>query len=123
MTLTNRSRALKLLESSAPAETVLLWQVACELGAVLTRIGPRARNVPDRRAALQSIQARMSLALPTPEVLDTAWKLRDKHQLSYWDALLLAACVDCGVTRLYSEDIQGKPEIEGVGIINPFAPS
>jgi len=29
--------------------------------------------------------------------------------------------VDAGVTRLYSEDVQSRPTIRGVTIVNPFA--
>lgn len=115
------TRALELMESARPDDTVLLWQVACELGAVLTRIGPRSPNVPDRRAALESVRARLTLAMPSPDVLDSAWRLKEAHQLSYWDALLIAACIDAGVTRLYTEDLQSRPVIEGVNIVNPFA--
>lgn len=35
--------------------------------------------------------------------------------------MLLAACVDAGVTQLFSEDLQSSPTIRGVRIINPFA--
>ncbi len=113
-------RALELLHAASPDDTILLWQVACELGAVLTRIGPRALQVRDRQLAIESVRARMALAMPSPEVLDSAWKLRDSYQLSFWDALLVAACREAGVNRLYTEDLQSRPEIEGVTIVNPF---
>lgn len=113
-------RAIALIESLPAGSTILLWQVACELGGVLTRIGPRARNVADRHTAIESVLARFPLVTPRPEVFETAWQLRDAHQLSWWDGLLLAACIDAGITRLYTEDIQGKPIIGGVEIINPF---
>jgi predicted nucleic acid-binding protein len=34
--------------------------------------------------------------------------------------MLLAACADAGVERLYSEDVQSCPSISGVEIVNPF---
>jgi predicted nucleic acid-binding protein len=114
-------KAVTLIESAPLGETVLLWQVACELSAVLTRIGSRSRNIPDRRAAIDSIRARFPLIPPTPAVFESSWRLRDEHQMSFWDALLLAACLDAGVTRLYTEDLQSRPVIEGVEIVNPFA--
>lgn len=113
-------KSLELLKNASPEETILPWQVACELGAVLTRIGPRAPKVPDRQLAIESVRARMTLAMPSPDVLDSAWQLRDAFQLSYWDALLLAACHEAGVTTLYTEDVQSQSEIAGVKIVNPF---
>lgn len=29
------------------------------------------------------------------------------RQCSYWDAMIIAACLEAGVTRLYSEDLPG----------------
>ena len=41
--------------------------------------------------------------------------------LSFWDALIVAACVENGVTRLYSEDFDASTSaLTGVLIINPF---
>jgi predicted nucleic acid-binding protein len=80
-------RAIELIASLHPSETVLLWQVACELGAVLTRIGSRARNVPDPAWALASVRTRFPLVLPQESVLDAAWRIREMHQTSIWDAL------------------------------------
>lgn len=115
------TRALELITTLPVGDTVLLWQVACELSAVLTRIGPRAPNIADPERALIIVRARFPLVIPRDSVLDLAWRIRRDHQVSTWDALLIAACVDAGVTRLYTEDLQGKPVIEGVEIVSPFA--
>ena len=48
---------------------------------------------------------------------------RDFHLargVSFWDSMLYAACLDTGVTRLYSEDVPGSA-IPGLEIVNPFA--
>lgn len=34
--------------------------------------------------------------------------------------MLLAACKEAGVTRLYSEDMQHGADYDGVTIVNPF---
>ena len=115
-----RRAALGFMESLPVEETVLLWQVALEFSSVITRSGTRERKVADRRAAIESLCQRFPLVMPGPDVLASAWNLREKHQLSWWDAALIAACLDAGVSRLYSEDLQSKPVIEGVAIVNPF---
>jgi predicted nucleic acid-binding protein len=35
--------------------------------------------------------------------------------------MIVAACLECGVTRLYSEDLPGRPVPAPLEIINPFA--
>jgi len=34
--------------------------------------------------------------------------------------MIVAACLDGGVTRLYSEDFDAYSNIEGLSLINPF---
>jgi predicted nucleic acid-binding protein len=114
-------RAVALLEEIAPQQAILLWQVVCEFGAALSRrqaAGQFRIQVPEVVDAWLEI---FPLALPTRAVLSTAWRLQSQFQVSYWDAMLLAACRDAGVTRLYTEDLQSRPIIEGIEIVNPFA--
>ena len=40
---------------------------------------------------------------------------------SIWDSLLIAACQEASVTRLYTEDMQHGADYDGVNIVNPFA--
>jgi len=35
--------------------------------------------------------------------------------------MIIAACLECGVTRLYSEDLPGRA-IRGLEVVNPFVP-
>ena len=45
------------------------------------------------------------LALPSPQVFTRYFDLYSRFSLSHWDAMLLAACKEAGVTMLYSEDM------------------
>lgn len=50
-----------------------------------------------------------------------ASRLRTSYSLSYWDSLIVAAAIDAGCTRLFSEDMQHGQTIEDcLTIINPF---
>ena len=42
-----------------------------------------------------------------------------RQHVSFWDALILAACLDAGVSLLYSEDIPGG-DIGNIPVVNPF---
>jgi predicted nucleic acid-binding protein len=42
------------------------------------------------------------------------------YRYSFYDSLIVAAALDAGCTRLYSEDMQDGQRIEGLTIENPF---
>jgi predicted nucleic acid-binding protein len=112
--------ALSLIDSLNPNEIVLPWQIVVEFGAVMAKLVAKKAVLGDVNAAVPLLQQKWRLVLPRESILDFAASIRGNYHVSYWDSLLIAACVDAGVTRLYSEDTQSKPIIEGVEIINPF---
>jgi predicted nucleic acid-binding protein len=61
-----------------------------------------------------------SLKFPTAKVFERGFLLHERYSLSHWDSLLIAACLEAGVTRLYSEDMQHGADYDGVNIVNPF---
>jgi predicted nucleic acid-binding protein len=54
------------------------------------------------------------------EVMARAWKLQDRFQLSFWDALIVAAAKIASCRYLLSEDFQHHQDLDGVVIVNPF---
>jgi predicted nucleic acid-binding protein len=46
--------------------------------------------------------------------------LKDRFQISYWDAAIVAAAKRLGATTLYSEDLADGQVFEGVQVVNPF---
>ena len=54
--------------------------------------------------------------------MDRAELLLNRYSLSFWDAMIIAACLEGGVERLYSEDFDAYPTINGLEIVNPFKP-
>ncbi len=60
------------------------------------------------------------VVMPIPELWSRCRELQQNHSLHIWDALLIACCIDAGVSVLYSEDI-GQGNIAGLRIVNPFA--
>ena len=73
------------------------------------------------KARFQEVLQLFSVRSPTALVLEHSFTLHEHYSLSHWDSLLVAACQDAGVTRLYSEDMQDGADYDGVNIINPFA--
>jgi predicted nucleic acid-binding protein len=56
----------------------------------------------------------------TPELLNGAWELEDRHQLSYWDALIVAAAQEAECRFLLTEDLQSGARYGDVQVIDPF---
>jgi predicted nucleic acid-binding protein len=53
-------------------------------------------------------------------VLERGWKIQDRYQLSYWDALIVAAAKVCRCHYLLTEDLQSGQKLDGIEVVNPF---
>jgi predicted nucleic acid-binding protein len=103
------------------ADGVLLWQVACEYLAASRKLEQFGYDLTQALADVSDMRAAWLTVHPTWEVADRAERLLQKYSLSFWDALLVAACLEAGVTRLYTEDFADSLRAEGLEVINPFA--
>jgi predicted nucleic acid-binding protein len=115
-----QARAIAFLESLDAVNTVTPWQVACEVGSVLLDHARRGRFSGDPAVAITALRSRFRIVTPREHALDIALGLVATSRVSYWDSLLIAACIDAGVRTLYTEDVQAMPQIAGVDIVNPF---
>jgi predicted nucleic acid-binding protein len=52
--------------------------------------------------------------------LELAWQLQDRYQLSFWDALIVAAAKAAGCAFVLTEDLQTGQDLDGVKVLNPF---
>ena len=118
------ARALLLNLENSPTPFVLLWQVAGEFIACLTRWEQSGRiHTDDTLRYLNHFVLHLGVAMPTVSVLREAVIIRQQYSVSHWDSMLLAACAEAGVTTLYSEDL-GDGQIYGpVTVANPFRDS
>lgn len=104
---------------------VLPWQVGCEFIAASKKLAPLGFSQDRAWQELSDMRASADLiALPDPVDWDLARDLQRREMLSFWDALLLATCMRCGVNTLHTEDIGSPRIIRGLELRNPFlAPS
>jgi predicted nucleic acid-binding protein len=116
-----RRRAIALDLVSKTEDGVLLWQVAAEFIAAARKLSPQGFSAAAAWERLSEFMDLFPLVLPTSEALDRARLLHLEQQIAFWDAMLLAACLTGGVTRLYSEDLPGRARIGALDIVNPFA--
>ncbi len=54
-------------------------------------------------------------------LVQQAISLRESHQISYWDAAIVAAAIRSGAQELVTEDLNAGQAIEGIRVVNPFA--
>jgi predicted nucleic acid-binding protein len=83
----------------------------------------RKFNVSWSRIGLISAAILESCPDPLPLRLDThraALRICERYGYSVYDGLIVAAAVEAGCTKLYSEDMQHGQVVEGVRIENPF---
>ena len=52
--------------------------------------------------------------------VEAAWGVESRFQLSYWDALMVAAAQQQGCNLLLTEDLQHDQQFDGLRVVNPF---
>lgn len=105
-----------------PLNTVLLLQVAGELLNRLRKWQAVKRvSSADVESHVRDLLAAFPLVAPSEQLFAHYFHLYTRFSLSHWDAMLLAACKEAGVTTLYSEDLQAGIDYDGVVVVNPFA--
>ncbi len=112
-----RSREL-IAEVVASGSGVISTQVLQEFYVTATR----KMGVPPlaAKSVVQSFRIFEVVQL-SPDLIDQAIDRSVLSQLSFWDALIVAASVASGCTTIYSEDLNAGQVIDGVKITNPFA--
>ncbi|HKH98170.1 MAG TPA: PIN domain-containing protein [Candidatus Sulfotelmatobacter sp.] len=111
-------KSLDLVTEHRRARTgVVSLQVLQEYFVTVTR-----KLQLDARIARRKVELLAEFDVAAPEVVDilAAIDLHRLHGFSFWDALILRAAKQAGCTVLFSEDMQGAREIDGVRIVNPF---
>jgi len=110
-----------LHQLSGNRNTVLLWQVLAEFARWLKASEHAQRIEPTAVIEyINAVRRELPLRMPTPDCLDRALDLASRYSLSHWDSMLLAACLEAGVTTLYTEDMGAPRTIDSIELINPF---
>jgi predicted nucleic acid-binding protein len=112
----HRDLALELLDRS---DLALSAQVLAEFYSVATAKAKLNMTHDEAVVLLQSL-VRIPVCPITRELVMEAIELRQRCQISYWDAAIIAAAKQMGCTAVYSEDLNPGQSYEGVVVINPF---
>lgn len=114
-----RDAALELVRNLPQEAIVIPVQVLGELFNVLVRKAGKSRA--DAREALLSWRDSFPVAETTSEAMLAATDLAIDHQLSIWDAVILAVASQAGCRLLLSEDLHDGFTWGGVTVVSPFA--
>jgi predicted nucleic acid-binding protein len=98
---------------------VISTQVLQEFYVNVTRKIP----TPLSRAVAREIvrtYAAWQTEIVTPQDVEAASETEERHQISFWDALIVVAARKGGAARIYTEDLSAGCSISGVLIENPF---
>ncbi len=113
-------RAQELLKQGLEEDSaVLSVQVLGEFFVTVTRkirtplSLAEAREVVDMMAVLPLVDTDRPLNRRAIEICE-------RHQISYWDALIVAAAQRASCGKVLSEDLQSGATYDGVRIENPF---
>jgi len=111
-----RSRQL-MAEVAAAGRAVISTQVLQEYYVTATRklgVTPLAA-----KSVVQSFRM-FEIVQLSPDLIEQAIDRSVLSQLSFWDALIVAASAASGCTTIYSEDLNVGQVIGGVKVVNPF---
>jgi predicted nucleic acid-binding protein len=110
--------AIALIDSMA--DGALLWQVACEYLSASRKLESFGYEPEHAVADIAELRQGWTILLPKWATLDRAELLRKRYSLSFWDALLIAGCLEADVRTLYSEDFDAYGRIDSLELVNPF---
>ncbi len=113
-----QTKAAQLVASLT--DGVLLWQVACEFVAASRKLSAFGFDVEQAWREVRRLRSVWTTKLPGWSVAERAEDLMKQYRLSFWDAMIMAACLDSGITRLYSEDFDDSAAATGLTVVNPL---
>jgi predicted nucleic acid-binding protein len=93
------------------------FQVLQEFYVKASQKWPGARD--EARAEVKDLLAWQPVMVDAA-ILERGWKLQDRYQLSFWDALIVAAAKSIGCRYLLTEDLQTNQDLDGLLVISPF---
>lgn len=97
-------------------------QVLQELAVNLTRKMPHPLT-PTRVKGIVTALAEWRVYSPEPADVVQALELGERHQVSFWDAMILCSAARLGCRVVWSEDLNSGQVYSGVEVRNPFSPA
>ena len=112
--------AIELVEEAVEnGSGVLSAQVLGEFFNSVTRRIRRPLSRDEAELLIEKYSVMPVVALDL-ELVKQAVSISGRYQVSYWDALIIAAAERAGCGRIISEDLNPGQSYHGVVVVNPF---
>lgn len=95
-------------------------QVVQETLNVVTRKLSSPMSAENAQRFLDQILAPLWQIMPSLALYRRGLDIQSNYKFSFYDSLIVAAALESGCTRLYTEDLQHGQKIDGLVIENPF---
>ena len=116
-----RDIAGEIVESGLQNNSVIIsFQVVQETLNVVTRKLATPMTAEGAKSFMEDVLAPLWRVSPSLALYNRALDVQARYRYSFYDSLIIAAALDAGCDRLYSEDLQGGQRIEGLRVENPF---
>lgn len=100
-------------------DAVISSQVLQEFYVTVTRKIPSPLPRSTARQIVRTYSA-WQTELVGPAEIEAASEIEEQHQLSFWDALIVATARKGGASRILTEDLNPGQIVSGVRIDSPF---
>lgn len=94
------------------------YQVLQEFYAKVIQKWPGAREAA--RSEVRDLLAWAPVSI-NAELVERGWEIQDRYQLSFSDALIVAAAKAAACQYLLTEDLQPGQNLDGIVVISPFS--
>jgi predicted nucleic acid-binding protein len=94
-------------------------QVLQEFYVTVTRKLDPGLSVDEARDDVRDLAAWRPVRIDEA-IVESAWHVEDRFQLSFWDSLIVATAHAAACETLLTEDLQHDLEIDGLRVADPF---
>jgi predicted nucleic acid-binding protein len=113
--------ARKLVQAALVQKSACIsFHVVQETLNVITRTLATPVKADDAHAFLGHVLMPLCRVMPSERLYQHAIELQSRFSISFYDALIVAAALEAGCSRLLTEDLQHGQRIESLRIENPF---
>jgi len=117
----SRKAANLVRRAADTGEGIISYQVVQEFFNVALRRFAQPMSTAEAEQYLITVLRPLLAVHSSPAIYFEALRIAEKHRMSWYDSLIIAAALEGQCDRLYSEDFQHGQKIETLRIENPFA--
>ncbi|MFZ0417177.1 MAG: PIN domain-containing protein [Candidatus Sulfotelmatobacter sp.] len=115
-----RTAAHLIRRAADSGEGIISYQVVQEFFSVAFRRFAQPMSVAEAEQYLVTVLRPLLAVHSSPAIYFEALRIAEKHRIPWYDSLIVAAALEGGCEKLYSEDFQHERKIEDLRIENPF---